>query len=176
MAQFDIRATEDGDWPEVARIYQEGMDDNLATFQTTCPAWEEWDGAHLRCCRLVVTREDRVVGWAALSPYSSRCVYAGVASVSIYIGREARGMGAGKALLEALIAASEAAGFWTLQSGIMENNAASVALHKNCGFRMVGYREKIGRDRFGVWRSTLLMERRSPRDDFSDQSGGGFCC
>lgn len=176
MAEFTVRAMEDGDWPDVARIYQEGMDDNLATFQTVCPGWQEWDAAHLRACRLVVVKDGRVAGWAALSPYSSRCVYAGVASVSIYIGREARGIGAGKALLLALIAASENAGFWTLQSGIMENNAASVALHKSCGFRMVGYREKIGRDRFGVWRSTFLMERRSTRDDFRDKSSGGCCC
>ena len=174
MSDIAVRAMEDGDWPEVARIYQEGMDDNCATFQTTCPAWEEWDGAHLKECRLVITKEGRVAGWVALSPYSSRCVYAGVASVSIYIAREARGIGAGKALLRALIPASEDAGFWTLQSGIMENNNASVALHTSCGFRMVGYREKIGKDRFGIWRSTLLMERRSPRDDFSDRDG--TCC
>ena len=174
MSDIAVRSMEDGDWLEVARIYQEGMDDNLATFQTTCPAWEEWDGAHLRDCRLVIIKDGRVAGWAALSPYSSRCVYAGVASVSIYIAREARGRGVGKALLNALITASEEAGFWTLQSGIMENNNASVALHTSCGFRMVGYREKIGKDRFGIWRSTLLMERRSPRDDFSDRDG--TCC
>ena len=101
-----------------------------------------------------------------MSAYSSRSVYAGVAHLSIYIGAEARGIGVGKALLTALISASEAAGFWTLQSGIMENNAASIALHASCGFRLVGYREKIGRDRFGVWLNTLLMERRSERDDF----------
>jgi L-amino acid N-acyltransferase YncA len=176
MAQFTVRAMEDGDWPEVARIYQEGMDDNLATFQTACPPWTEWDAAHLKDCRLVATNDVRVAGWTALAPYSSRCVYAGVAHVSIYIGREARGMGAGKALLLALIAASEEAGFWTLQSGIMGNNLASVALHESCGFRLVGYREKIGKDRFGVWRSTLLMERRSSRDDFSDNSDGSVCC
>ncbi len=174
MTELTVRAMEDGDWPEVARIYQEGMDDNLATFQTECPIWQEWNESHLKACRLVVMKGGRIAGWAALSPYSSRCVYAGVASVSIYIGREARGYGAGKTLLLALIASSEEAGFWTLQSRIMENNAASVALHNSCGFRMVGYREKIGQDRFGVWRSTFLMERRSPRDDFQDNSGG--CC
>ena len=95
-------------------------------------------------------------------------MYSGVAHLSIYIGQEARGVGVGKALLTAMIAASEEAGFWTLQSGIMENNTASIALHSGCGFRLVGYREKIGQDRNGVWRNTLLMERRSARDDFRD--------
>ena len=164
MSDIAVRAMLPEDWPAVARIYQEGMDSNLATFQTVCPSWEEWDAAHLKACRLVITRGGEAVGWAALSPYSGRPVYRGVGALSIYIGAEARGRGIGKTLLTAMIAVSEAAGFWTLQSGIMENNAASVALHTSCGFRMVGYREKIGRDRFGVWRNTLLMERRSPLD------------
>ncbi len=174
--RLSIRGMTTEDWPVVARIYQEGMDTNLATFQTECPSWEEWNAAHLTKCRLVAVADSEVVGWVALSTVSSRCVYAGVAEVSIYIGAEARGAGVGKALLTALIAASEEAGFWTLQSGIMENNAASIALHTSCGFRKVGYREKIGQDRNGVWRNTLLMERRSARDDFRDQTRGGCCC
>ena len=164
--QLTIREMTSEDWPAVARIYQEGMDTTLATFQTECPSWEEWNAVHLPRCRLVAVLDGAVAGWVALSVYSSRSVYAGVAHLSIYIGAEARGIGVGKALLTALILASEAAGFWTLQSGIMENNAASIALHASCGFRLVGYREKIGRDRFGIWRNTLLMERRSERDDF----------
>ncbi|NLI54134.1 MAG: N-acetyltransferase [Clostridiales bacterium] len=176
MSDFAVRPMTDEDWPDVARIYQEGMDTNLSTFRTSCPDWAEWDGAHLKKCRLVATRDGAVVGWVALSPYSSRCVYEGVAHVSVYIGEGARGMGAGKTLLKALIAASEAEGFWTLQSGIMEDNAGSIALHIGCGFRLVGYREKIGRDRFGVWRNTLLMERRSPRDDFADTTKETACC
>ena len=170
--RLSIRSMTPEDWPAVARIYQEGMDTNLATFQTECPSWDEWNAAHLQQCRLVAVVDDAVSGWAALSAYSSRSVYSGVAHLSIYIGQEARGVGAGKALLTALIAASEEAGFWTLQSGIMENNAASIALHNSCGFRLVGYREKIGQDRNGVWRNTLLMERRSARDDFRDQTRG----
>ena len=166
--RLSIRSMTPEDWPAVARIYQEGMDTNLATFQTECPSWDEWNAAHLTKCRLVAVVGDAVAGWAALSPYSSRSVYSGVAHLSIYIGQEARGVGVGKALLTAIIAASEEAGFWTLQSGIMENNTASIALHSSCGFRMVGYREKIGQDRNGVWRNTLLMERRSARDDFRD--------
>jgi len=170
-----IRQMTNADWPSVSRIYQQGMDSNLATFQTECPDWAEWDAAHHAQCRLVALLDEAVAGWAALSPTSSRSVYAGVASVSIYIAQEARGMGIGKALLLALISVSEAAGFWTLQSGIMEDNDASIALHNSCGFRLVGYREKIGQDRFGVWRNTLLMERRSARDDFSGKNGGDCC-
>ena len=174
MENTVIRAMTAEDWPAVARIYQAGMDTNLATFQTECPSWQEWNAGHLTQCRMVAVVDGAVAGWAALSAVSSRCVYAGVAEVSIYIDAAVRGKGVGKALLNALIATSESAGFWTLQSGIMENNAASIALHTSCGFRMVGYREKIGKDRFGIWRSTLLMERRSPRDDFSDRDG--TCC
>lgn len=174
--RLSIRAMTAEDWPAVARIYQEGMDTNLATFQTECPSWEEWNAAHLQKCRLVAVVDDAVAGWVALSAVSSRCVYAGVAEVSVYISAAARGMGVGKALLTALILASEEAGFWTLQSGIMENNAASIALHTSCGFRLVGCREKIGQDRNGVWRNTVLMERRSGRDDFRDQTRGGCCC
>lgn len=161
-----IRSMTAEDWPVVSRIYQAGMDTNLATFQTECPTWEEWNAAHLSQCRLVAVTDGAIAGWVALSAVSSRCVYAGVAEVSIYIDAEARGKGVGKALLNALIATSESAGFWTLQSGIMENNTASIALHTSCGFRRVGYRERIGQDRFGVWRNTVLMERRSARDDF----------
>lgn len=166
MESTVIREMTAADWPAVARIYQDGMDTNLATFQTECPSWEDWDKAHLKPCRFVAEKSSQVVGWAALSAVSSRSVYAGVAEVSIYIDASVRGKGVGKALLTTLISASEEAGFWTLQSGIMEYNAASIALHTRCGFRLVGYREKIGKDRFGVWRNTLLMEHRSPRDDF----------
>ena len=172
--ECEIRALTEADWPDVSRIYQLGMDTNRATFQSECPSWAEWNRSHLQPCRLVIERAGTVLGWAALTAVSGRCVYAGVAEVSIYIGAEARGAGVGKALLTALISASEAAGFWTLQSGIMENNAASIALHASCGFRLVGYREKIGRDRFGVWRNTLLMERRSERDDFCNHARVGY--
>ena len=163
MEQFTMRAMEQGDWAAVARIYQQGMDTNLATFQTQCPSWEEWDAAHIRSCRTVILRAGEVIGWAALSRVSSRSVYAGVAELSIYVDESARGIGAGKALLLAEIAASEEAGFWTLQSGILENNAASIALHTKGGFRMIGYRESIAQDRYGVWRNTVLMERRSDK-------------
>jgi phosphinothricin acetyltransferase len=161
MDEMTIRAMLPDDWSAVARIYQQGMDTNRATFQTECPSWQDWNAAHLERCRLVILLGGEVAGWAALSRVSSRSVYAGVAELSIYIDETARGKGAGKALMNALITDSEAAGFWTLQSGILEDNTASIALHTSSGFRMVGYRERIAQDRFGVWRNTVLMERRS---------------
>lgn len=169
--KIEIRKMQAADWPFLAEIYQQGMDTNLATFQSECPAYEQWDLSHLKACRLVVTADGTVAGWAALTPVSSRCVYAGVAEVSIYISVTARGKGLGKQLLAALVSSSEQEGIWTLQSGIMQDNIASIRLHEVCGFRMVGYREKIGRDRLGVWRNTVLMERRSPSDDVQKE-----CC
>lgn len=169
---YQIKEMTEADWPEVSRIYREGMDTNLATFQSECPTWDEWNSSHLKDCRLVITEEgSKVVGWAALTAVSGRCVYSGVAEVSIYVAQSHRGRGVGKAFLLELIHTSERGGFWTLQSGIMQENTASIRLHESCGFRMVGYREKIGRDRFGNWRNTVLMEKRSANDCFD-----GVCC
>jgi phosphinothricin acetyltransferase len=148
------------DWDTVRAIYREGIATGNATFETDAPAWEAWDNGHLRACRLVAKTDGRVAGWAALSPVSGRCVYAGVAEVSIYVAGSARGQGIGQALLVALVEASERAGLWTLQAGIFPENAASLALHRACGFREVGRRECIGQ-MDGVWRDVVLMERRS---------------
>lgn len=150
------------DWPAVRAIYEEGMATGHATFETSAPEWDAWNAARLPDCRLVARDGDRLIGWAALSPVSSRCVYSGVAEVSIYVAAAARGCGVGRALLLALIEASEAAGIWTLQAGIFPENEASVALHQSCGFRVVGRRERLGRHH-GVWRDSLLLERRSNR-------------
>ena len=152
------------DWSSVSDVYASGIATGQATFQTTVPTWAEWDSAHLESCRIVArTAEDgAIVGWAALSRVSSRCVYAGVAEVSVYIGESARGQGLGRRLLEKLIGESEREGIWTLQSGIFPENEASVALHVSCGFRIVGRRERIGRMN-GVWRDNLLLERRSQK-------------
>ena len=148
-------------WPAVRTIYEAGMATGQATFTTEAPSWEAWDASHLAHCRLVATSAaGQVLGWAALSPVSSRCVYAGVAEVSIYIAAEARGQGVGRQLLAALVAESEAQGLWTLQAGIFPENAASLALHASQGFRTVGRRERIGQLR-GQWHDTLLLERRS---------------
>lgn len=148
------------DWAEVEAIYREGIATGNATFETETPAWEEWDARHLRVGRLVVRDGSGVCGWAALSPVSMRRVYAGVAEVTVYVAERARGRGVGKALLEALIEQSEQNGIWTLQAGIFPENAASIGLHTACGFRVVGKRDRIGMLR-GMWRDTVLMERRS---------------
>jgi len=147
-------------WPDVKAIYESGIATGNATFQTGAPAWEEWDAAHIKTCRLVAVEQDEILGWAALTPVSGRCVYAGVAEVSIYISESARGKGLGSILLNALVAESEQHNFWTLQAGIFPENVASIRLHEACGFRMVGRREKIGQ-MLGVWRDTVLLERRS---------------
>ncbi len=148
------------DWSQVAAIYAEGIATHNATFETTMPDWETWDHAHRADCRLVARDGDQVLGWAALSPVSSRCVYGGVAEVSVYIAAAARGKGIGKALLSALVDVSESAGIWTLQAGIFPENAASIGVHKACGFREVGRRERLGQ-LHGIWRDVMLLERRS---------------
>lgn len=156
-----IRKMLKSDWNQISEIYQQGMDTNFATFQTECPTYEEFDQSHMDQCRLVITDDTTIVGWAALSPVSSRCVYRGVAEVSIYIHNTYRGKGAGSQLLNYLSGQSEKDGIWTLQSGIMADNKASICLHEKCDFRQVGFRDRIGKDRFGQWRNTVLMERRS---------------
>ena len=148
------------DWGAVREIYREGIATGNATFEKTDPDWEKWDAGHLRCCRLVPRADGRVLGWAALSPVSARAVYAGVAEVSVYVAGWAHGRGVGSALLRALIQASEENGIWTLQASIFPENEPSIAIHRKCGFRVVGTRERIGL-MDGRWRDTLLMERRS---------------
>jgi phosphinothricin acetyltransferase len=149
----------DEDWSRVREIYLEGIATGQATFETSAPSWEAWNAAHLPFARLVAEAENEIPGWAALSSVSQRAVYAGVAEVSVYVAASARGKGVGRQLLNALIEHSEAAGIWTLQAGMFPENAATIALHKSCGFREVGRRERIGKlDR---WRDTVQMERRS---------------
>ena len=156
-----ITPMEPADWPAVRDIYAEGIATGQATFEAEPPTWEAWDRAHRADCRLVARAGDDLVGWAAVSPVSERRVYRGVAEVSVYVAERARGRGVGRTLLDALVAASEAAGIWTLQAGVFPENEASVALHRRCGFREVGRQERLGRMR-GVWRDVLLLERRSP--------------
>lgn len=159
---MNVRNMRQEDWPEVSRIYAEGMATGVATFETQVPSYKAWDAAHLKDCRLVAESTGAIAGWAALSPVSGRCVYGGVAEVSIYIGEAFRGHGVGLLLMNALIRESEASGFWTLQSGIFPENAASIRLHEKAGFRRIGYRERIGQ-RNGVWTDNVLFERRSNR-------------
>ncbi len=147
-------------WPHVARVYAEGIATGNATFETEVPTWEAWDSAHLPEHRFVALREGDVVGWAAVSPVSDRCVYGGVVEHSVYIAASARGLGVGQRLLEELIAATEAAGIWTIQTGIFPENEGSVRLHERVGFQVVGRRKKLGKLN-GQWRDVLLLERRS---------------
>jgi L-amino acid N-acyltransferase YncA len=147
------------DWPAVRAIYEEGIATGQGTFETSVPSWEQWNAARLPHSRLVA-RSTTVRGWAALSPVSSRACYAGVAEVGVYVAANARGQGVGRALLEALVADAEAHGLWTLQGATIAENAASLALQARCGFRVIGRRERIAK-LAGVWRNTVLTERRS---------------
>ncbi len=182
-----VRAMTPHDWPAVREIYLEGIATRAATFETSAPEWEDWDRDHLTAHRWVAEpgsaepgsaepgsaepgiaepgsaepgSSDAVLGWVACSPVSSRCVYAGVLEVSVYVAAAARGRGVGSALLAAVIASTEADGVWTLQSGIFPHNAASIALHERHGFRTVGTRERLGR-LDGTWLDVVLLERRS---------------
>jgi L-amino acid N-acyltransferase YncA len=155
-----VRGLRRTDWPEVARIFGEGIATGNATFETDVPSWEAWDAAHLPRHRLVAESDGRVLGWIALAPVSSRCCYAGVAEVSAYVGEEARGQGVGSELLAAVIESSERVGIWTLQTGVFPENQASLALLRRFGFRVVGIQERIGQ-LHGVWRDVVLLERRS---------------
>jgi len=150
------------DWTEVRRIYLEGIRTGNATFETEAPEWDAWNAAHRSDCRFIARDGDATLGWSAVSPVSGRCVYGGVAEVSVYVAERARGRGVGRLLLAALIDESERLGIWTLQAGIFPENTASIELHRALGFRDVGRRERIGK-MAGVWRDVMLLERRSVR-------------
>jgi phosphinothricin acetyltransferase len=149
------------DWDAVRAIYAEGIATGNATFETEAPSWQGWDEAHLREHRLVARHDDNVLGWVAVTPVSGRCVYAGVVESSVYVAAGARGRGVGRRLLDALVASTEAAGVWMIQTGIFPENTASLELHRRCGFRVVGVRERIGQ-LAGRWRDVVLLERRTP--------------
>ena len=148
------------DWESVANIYKQGIDTGMATFETNVPTFEAWDEAHMSTCRFVAESTSEIMGWVALSPVSSRCVYGGVAEISVYISENSRGKGLGKLLLEHVISASEQEGIWTLQSGIFPTNYGSIKIHEATGFRMIGKRERVGR-LHSKWVDNLLFERRS---------------
>jgi L-amino acid N-acyltransferase YncA len=161
-----IERLEPADWPAVAAIYAEGIATGNATFEIALPSWERWDASHLSDQRLVARtgseQDAAVVAWAALTPVSDRCAYGGVAENSIYVAERARGLGLGRRLLTALLERAEQAGIWTVQTGIFPENTSSLALHRRCGFRVVGVRERIGQ-LHGRWRDVVLLERRSAR-------------
>lgn len=150
-----------GDWPEVEAIYVEGIATRVAIFETEPPGYDAFDASHHSEHRLVAVDNGRVVGWVALAPMSSRACYAGVAESSVYIAESVRGRGVGRVLMEALIASAEASGIWTIQAGMFPENVARLALHERLGFRLVGRFERIAQ-LDGIWRDTVLLERRSP--------------
>lgn len=159
--KFQIQPLDSHHWESVLAVYLQGLATSLASFETSAPSWEKWDTTHLPVARLAAISEyDLVMGWAALSPVSSRPVYEGVAEVSVYVENEFKGIGVGRALLQQLVVGSERNGIWTLQASVFPENYASLALHKSCGFRQVGRRERIGK-LGGLWRDTILLERRS---------------
>lgn len=157
---MDIIELKEIHYTEVARIYLEGIATGHATFQTDAPSWSDWDKSHLPHSRFVAIENGKIMGWAALTAVSSRCVYAGVAEVSVYVGAAHRGRGVGNLLLQKLIITSEANNIWTLQSGIFPENKSSIELHYKNGFRLIGRREKIGKMK-NTWRDTIILERRS---------------
>jgi L-amino acid N-acyltransferase YncA len=157
-----IREMSPDHWKEVALIYEQGIATGMATFEKSVPSWEAWNNNHINECRLIALMQNKIIGWAALSAVSSRCVYGGVAEVSVYVGTASRGMGVGEMLLIELIGQSEKLGYWTLQSGIFPENEGSIHLHQKAGFRIIGFREKIGQ-LDGVWKDNVLMERRSKK-------------
>ena len=156
---MNLRDLRPGDWSAVRAIYEDGIRDGDATFETETPSWEAWNATHPEL-RLVAESDGQVVGWAALSPASPRHCYRGVGEVSVYVAGAARGAGLGRALLERLVERSEQAGYWTLTAGVFPENETSLRLHKACGFREVGVRERLG-ESGGVWRDVVLLERRS---------------
>jgi phosphinothricin acetyltransferase len=160
---MEIRTMQPSDWPTVRAIYEQGLATRQATFETKAPSWEEWDASHFAELRLVAERDGEVIGWVALSPVSRRDCYAGVAEESVYVAESARGQGLGKALLTELVTRADAAGIWTIQTSIFPENVASIELHKRCGFRVVGTRERIAQ-LDGAWRNTMLLERRRPEE------------
>jgi phosphinothricin acetyltransferase len=160
VSEVVIAPMVDSDWAAVRTIYGEGIATRNATFETLLPDWDKWDEAHLKSCRFVARHRFEVVGWAALCAVSGRCVYSGVAEVSVYVAQRARGQKVGSKLLAALVTTSEGEGFWTLQAGIFPENVRSLQLHERFGFRVVGIRKRLGCLE-GRWRDVVLMERRS---------------
>ena len=156
-----IREMRDEDWGAVSEIYKQGLEEGTSTFNTECPSFTEWNEGHEKNCRFVFEEEGKAVGWIALSPSSSRCAYKGCVEMSVYVDRNYRGHGIGTALVNTIIREAEKDGYWSIYSAIFSINKASIALHKKCGFREIGYRERIAKDRFGKWQNTTLMEYRA---------------
>lgn len=155
-----IREMAENDWSRIAEIYSQGIESGIATFNTECPSFAQWDESHKKECRFVAEENGSVIGWIAVSPISGRCVYKGAVEMSVYIAHDYKEKGIGTQLVKTLLEEAPGAGFWSIYSAIISINKASIALHKKCGFREIGYRERIAKDRFGEWQNTTLMEYR----------------
>lgn len=166
-----LRPLEEDDWPEIVEIFFQAIRSNMATFEYTCPSYEEWDKTHLPFCRLIADVDREVVAYAGLIPFSDRECYKGVAELSIFVDNDHSDTAIAEKLLNAIVEEAVKKGIWSLQSYIFQENLAGIALHKKCGFRKVGYRERLGKDRFGVWRSVVIMEYRIQ----TDKAGGCDC-
>lgn len=163
MERYKIREMKNEDWEQVVNIYKEGIETGIATFQTEVPDYESWDKGHLKKGRFVACNGDTILGWIAMSPTSSRCVYSGVVEVSVYIGKNSRHNGIGEKLMTKLIEYTEENNIWSLYSAIIRKNVSSIELHKKCGFREVGIRERIAKLSNGEWSDTVIMEYRSKK-------------
>ena len=155
-----IREMTKTDWERVSEIYKQGLLDGKSTFNTECPSFEEWDKGHIKECRYVYEEEGKVTGWIAISPTSSRSAYRGCVEMSVYVDENYRGKGIGTKLIKKLIEEATNAGYWSIYSAIFSINEASIKVHRKCGFREIGYRERNAKDRFGNWQNTTLMEYR----------------
>lgn len=164
---FDIRTMTAEDWPEVARIYQQGIDSNSSTFRRQVPAWEDFDKSHSPVCRYVAVREGEIIGWVALTVFCVDCPYSGVSEISLYLDENHRSKGVGVKMMQYMVEQSEKNGFWIIIAQIFQDNVASVKMTKKCGFREVGYHEKVARDRLGNWHSLVVLERRSQLPEYN---------
>jgi len=173
-----IREMKEKDWKRVEEIYLQGIEKGTATFNTKCPTYEEWDKGHIDSCRFVFVDEGKVVGWVAISPTSSRCVYSGCVEMSVYIDSDYQGRGIGTKLVRQLLKEARKQGYWSILSTVISINEASMALHKKCGFREIGYREKIAKDKYGNWQNTTLFEFRleSKVEKSANYFANGFNC
>jgi phosphinothricin acetyltransferase len=160
MKDIQVRTMITEDWLSVKSIYENGIKTGIATFETAAPSWEQWNDSHLKIGRLVAVVDNKIAGWIALSPVSSRCVYGGVAEISVYVHEDYRKKGIGKKLLKDAISESEQNDIWTLQAGVFRENIGSIELHKKIGFRVIGFRERIGKIK-GAWKDNVILERRS---------------
>lgn len=164
---MEIRTMTPEDWPAVARIYQQGIDSNAATFRRRVPPWEDFDKSHSPICRYVAVSNGEITGWAALTVFCVDCPYSGVSEISLYLDEQYRGRGLGVKLMRHIVTESEKHGFWIIIAQIFQDNTASIKMTKKCGFREVGYHEKVAKDRLGIWHNLVVLERRSQLPEYN---------